>query len=70
MEEKTKIRIEELEEEIMQMQMHMAHQESLLQNLNEVLIEQQSELESLRKEQKSLYKSIQAMFSEQAPLTK
>ena len=47
-------KMEELEAEIIQMQMHMAHQESLLQNLNEVLIEQQKELDSLRKEQKEL----------------
>ncbi|MEC7985650.1 MAG: SlyX family protein [Myxococcota bacterium] len=62
MEINTKERINALEEELVQMQMHMAHQESLLQDLNQVIIEQQEELDSLRKEQQRLQAQLQSIL--------
>ena len=54
-------RIQHLESELIQMQMHMAHQESLLQDLNTVLIEQQKEIADLRKDQDQMREYLRSL---------
>ena len=51
MEDSAHEKIKALEQEIIHMQSHMAHQESLIQSLNEVVIEQQRRLDALQKDQ-------------------
>ena len=63
MEKDAQARIKELESELIQMQLHMAHQESLLQDLSDVLIEQQKEIDSLRKVQKQMREYLQSLTS-------